>query len=174
MTFQQLQYVLAVNNTGSVSLAAKELFISQSSVSIALAALESELNCRIFVRSTHGLTLTAEGRQVMGHIQRICDSHYLLTTSVKPTKPQLRVGAIEYAPARLAFAKLMNECRDRKDIAFAYCGISNYLARLTRGEIDVGVNLSFSQYDEQMAENAKNPLRKACQHPSLYLHRKRA
>lgn len=155
MTFQQLQYVLAVNNTGSVSLAAKELFISQSSVSIALAALESELNCRIFVRSTHGLTLTAEGRQVMGHIQRICDSHHLLTTSVKPTKPQFRVGAMEYAPARLSFAKLLNEYRDRRDITFAYCGVSNYLARLTRGEIDMAINLSFSQYDEQMAEKAK-------------------
>ena len=75
MTFQQLQYLLAIHRTGSVSQAAKELFVTQSSVSIALASLEKELNCRIFVRSTQGLTLTPEGRQVIGHAQRIVESH---------------------------------------------------------------------------------------------------
>lgn len=124
-------------------------------MSIALSSLESELNCRIFIRSTHGLALTSEGKQVIGHAQRICESHHLLTTSINPTKPQFRVGAMEYAPARLAFVKLMNEYRDRKDITFAYCGVANYWARLTRGDIDIAVNLSFSQYDEQMTENAK-------------------
>ena len=155
MTFQQLQYLLAINRTGSVSLAAKELFVTQSSVSIALASLESELNCRIFVRSTHGLTLTAEGRQVIGHAQRICESHKLLTDSVKPTKPQLRIGSIEYAPARDAFLKLLGEHHNRKDMTFAYCGVANYLDRISRGEVDIAVNLSFSQYDEQVTESAK-------------------
>lgn len=155
MTFQQLQYLLAINRTGSVSQAAKELFVTQSSVSIALASLESELNCRIFVRSTQGLTLTPEGRQVVGHAQRIVESHRLLTTSVKPTKPQLRIGLIEYAPARSAFLRLMDENRGRSDISFAACNIANYTNRLVRGEIDLAVNLSFSQYDEKQLEDAK-------------------
>lgn len=155
MTFQQLQYLLAINRTGSVSQAAKELFVTQSSVSIALASLESELNCRIFVRSTQGLTLTPEGRQVIGHAQRIVESHRLLTTSVKPTKPQLRIGLIEYAPARSAFLRLMDENRGRSDISFAACKIANYTNRLVRGEIDLAVNLSFSQYDEKQLEEAK-------------------
>ena len=155
MTFQQLQYLLAINRTGSVSQAAKELFVTQSSVSIALASLESELNCRIFVRSTQGLTLTPGGRQVIGHAQRIVESHRLLTTSVKPTKPQLRIGLIEYAPARSAFLRLMDENRERSDISFAACRIANYTNRLVRGEIDLAVNLSFSQYDEKQLEEAK-------------------
>ena len=155
MTFQQLQYLLVINRTGSVSLAAKELFVSQSSVSIALASLESELNCRIFVRSTQGLTLTAEGRQVLGHAQRICESHRLLTTTVKPTKPQFRLGSVEYSPARNAFIRLLNENRDRTDVTYAYCSPADYLNRLTRGDVDMVVNLSFSQYDEQIMESAK-------------------
>lgn len=155
MTFQQLQYLLAINRNGSVSLAAKELFVSQSSVSIALSSLESELNCRIFIRSTQGLSLTTEGKQVLLHAQRICESHRLLTTSVKPTKPQLRVGSVEYSPARNAFLRLMDEYRDRNDVTFAFSGSSNYRNRLSRGEIDVAINLSFSQYDEQITEEAK-------------------
>lgn len=155
MTFQQLQYLLAIHRTGSVSQAAKELFVTQSSVSIALASLEKELNCRIFVRSTDGLTLTPEGRQVVGHAQRIVESHRLLTTSVKPTKPQLRIGIIEYAPARSAFLRLLDENRERSDISFAACGIANYMNRLVRGEIELAINLSFSQYDEQCMDQAK-------------------
>ena len=155
MTFQQLQYLLAIHDAGSVSLAAKELFISQSSLSIALASLEAELGCRIFIRSTHGLTPTPEGKQVIGHARRICENHRLLTSSVKPSKPQFRLGAIEYAPARSAFLRLLDENRQRKDISFSYCGIANYTSRLLRGEIDLAINLSFSQYDDQHIEDAK-------------------
>ena len=61
MTFQQLQHLLAVHRTGSFSLAAKEMFVSQSAVSNAISGLEQELGCRIFVRSAHGLSLTPEG-----------------------------------------------------------------------------------------------------------------
>ena len=155
MTFQQLQYLLAIHDAGSVSLAAKELFISQSSLSIALASLENELGCRIFIRSTHGLTLTPEGKQVIGHARRICENHRLLTTSVKPSQPQFRLGAIEYAPARSAFLRLLDENRRQTDTSFAFCGIANYPNRLVRGEIDMAVNLSFSQYDDQHMEDAK-------------------
>ena len=155
MTFQQLQYLLAIHNAGSVSMAAKELFVSQSSLSIALASLESELGCRIFVRSTQGLTLTPEGKQVVGHAQRICENHRLLTDSVKPSRPQFRLGAIEYAPARSAFLRLLDENRQRKDISFAFCGIANYTNLLVRGVIDMAINLSFSQYDEHVLEDSK-------------------
>ena len=92
MTFQQLQYLLAIHDAGSVSMAAKELFISQSSLSIALASLESELGCRIFIRSTHGLSLTPEGKQVIGHARRICESHRQLTDSVKPIQTPIPSG----------------------------------------------------------------------------------
>ena len=155
MTFQQLQYLLAIHDAGSVSLAAKELFISQSSLSIALASLESELGCRIFIRSTQGLTLTPEGKQVVGHARRIVESHRLLTTSVKPSKPQLRIGIIEYEPARNAFLRLLNENRSQSGISYECTAIAGYPNRLVRGEIDLAVNLSFSQYDETSIEDAK-------------------
>ena len=155
MTFQQLQYLLAIHRTGSVSQAARELFVTQSSVSIALASLESELNCRIFVRSTQGLTLTPEGKEVVGHAQRICESHRLLTDSVKPTRSQLRIGAIEYAPARRAFLRLLSENRDRTDIDFSFTPIAGFQNRLPRGDIDLAVNLSFSPYDDNTLNEAK-------------------
>lgn len=155
MTFQQLHYLLTVNRTGSVSLAAKELFVTQSTVSIAISSLESELDCRIFVRSTQGLTLTPEGKQIIGYAQRIYDNHRLLTTSVKPSKPHLRIGAIGYAPTRSAFMRLLDEHKDLTSVSFAFCKIAGYQEQLLRGNLDVAVNLSFSQYDEKTYDEAK-------------------
>ena len=155
MTFQQLQYLLAVNRNGSFSLAAKEMFISQSAVSSAVAALEQELGCRIFIRSTQGLSLTPEGQQVLGYAQRICENHHSLTTSIKPSTPQCRISVIEYAPARRAFLQLLSENQHRRDISFSYTRISGFVNRLLRGEIDLAINLSFSQYDSKTVEKAK-------------------
>ena len=71
MTFQQLSYLLEVERTRSFSLAAKNLFVAQSTVSNAIAALEVELNCRIFVRSGQGLSLTDDGQQILSYAKRI-------------------------------------------------------------------------------------------------------
>ena len=53
----------------SVSETAKKLFVSQPSVSADLAALESELNVRLFFRSNRGITLTEEGRVLYKYIK---------------------------------------------------------------------------------------------------------
>ena len=78
MTFQQLQHLLAVHRTGSFSLAAKEMFVSQSAVSNAISGLEQELGCRIFVRSAHGLSLTPEGTRIVDLANGICERQTLL------------------------------------------------------------------------------------------------
>ena len=73
MTVQQLQYVLEVNKAGSITKAAKNLFISPSSISSAIASLEKELGYPIFARSWQGVELTPKGRQVLDHATYICE-----------------------------------------------------------------------------------------------------
>ncbi|MBR6503909.1 MAG: LysR family transcriptional regulator, partial [Firmicutes bacterium] len=46
MTIQQLKYVAAVEQYGSISKAAQKLYVSQPSVSAAIHALEEELGIR--------------------------------------------------------------------------------------------------------------------------------
>ena len=118
MTFQQLQYLLAVERNGSLSLAAKELFITQSAVSNTLAALEKELNCRIFTRSAYGLALTPEGKRVISYAKRICENYNLLTNEAKVVGGQLRVSAPNYAPACRAFSRILEEYKDRTVFLF--------------------------------------------------------
>lgn len=67
MNLTQLKYFLKVCECGSVSGAAKALFISQPSLSGAIKALEEEFGITLFKRHHNGVTLTAEGHELLKH-----------------------------------------------------------------------------------------------------------
>ncbi|MGQ3003453.1 MAG: LysR family transcriptional regulator [Hydrogenophaga sp.] len=69
MTLQQLRTFLAIVEFGSFRRAARELDVSQAGLTTSIQALENELKLRLIVRSTHGITLTAEGRQIYERAQ---------------------------------------------------------------------------------------------------------
>lgn len=71
MTLQQLKYVSIVAKYGSFSKAAQKLYVSQPGISKMVCALEEELGITIFVRSAAGITLTAEGRQLLDMSDRL-------------------------------------------------------------------------------------------------------
>ncbi|NCB62455.1 MAG: LysR family transcriptional regulator [Clostridia bacterium] len=64
MRLEQLQYFIAIVRCRSINKAAKELYISQPSLSKAIEAMEQELNCKLFLRTTKGIVPTEEGLHV--------------------------------------------------------------------------------------------------------------
>lgn len=56
---------------GSFTLAARELFITQSAVSHAIKSLELELDCRLFDRLGRSVKLTPAGRHLLERAERI-------------------------------------------------------------------------------------------------------
>lgn len=65
VSLRQLEYLMAVARLGSVTAASRELFVSQSVVSTALADLEAALGITLFVRSQKGMRLTASGQRAV-------------------------------------------------------------------------------------------------------------
>lgn len=59
----------AVANTGNISKAAKELYISQPAISKSIQKLEESVGIRLFDRSSRGVTLTAEGELLYSHVK---------------------------------------------------------------------------------------------------------
>ena len=58
-----------VAETGNISLAAKNLYISQSAVSQSIKQLETALQARLFARSPRGVTLTGEGQLLYQYVR---------------------------------------------------------------------------------------------------------
>ncbi|MBB5573069.1 DNA-binding transcriptional LysR family regulator [Rhizobium paranaense] len=68
---RQLQYFVAVAEQGSITRAAQNLSISQSSVTEALKELESDLGVELFDRHPRGLSITHNGHQFLRHATKI-------------------------------------------------------------------------------------------------------
>lgn len=62
-----------VAKTGSLTLAAGELMISQPAVSQSLKQLETALGTKLFVRASRGIRLTAEGEVLYGYVAKGCE-----------------------------------------------------------------------------------------------------
>lgn len=73
ISFRQIRYFVATAELGQVSQAAVELSISQSAITTAIRDLEQTVGAALFLRSSHGMELTAAGRQFLSHAYEILD-----------------------------------------------------------------------------------------------------
>lgn len=71
---RQLRAFVALARTGSFTIAAKELFLSQSAVSHSLKALEEDVGCRLLDRVGKKIALTPAGEQLLYHSEKILQS----------------------------------------------------------------------------------------------------
>lgn len=71
MNLKQLEAFVHVAEGGSFSKAAKELFLTQPTVSAHIAGLEKELNARLFVRNTKEVKLSEEGKLLYDSAKQI-------------------------------------------------------------------------------------------------------
>ncbi|SIT13367.1 LysR family transcriptional regulator [Achromobacter sp. MFA1 R4] len=74
VTLRQLRYFAAAARTGRFSMAAADEHVSQSAVTNAVLALESQLGVRLFDRHPHGVTLTPEGHNFHQRARDVLDA----------------------------------------------------------------------------------------------------
>src|SRR4051794_12915081 len=95
----------AVARQRSFSRAARELSLSQPSVSNQVAALEREIGVRLLAREPGGLRLTDEGAILLGHADAIAERFELaraqLAEAASGYRTRLRIGAFPTALAGL-------------------------------------------------------------------------
>lgn len=69
--FRQVKAFVAVADHGSFTLAAKEIYVTQSAVSHSIRALEEQLECKLLDRSRRKVRLTPEGEVFLRHCRRV-------------------------------------------------------------------------------------------------------
>ena len=117
MTLQQLRFMIAVAEAGSINAAAQHLYTAQSNISGAIKSLEHELGIEIFTRSSRGVMLTNEGTELLGYARQVVEQADMLEARyAQGGTPQARlsVSAQHYAFSVQAFINVVERCRDEK------------------------------------------------------------
>ncbi len=112
MTFQQLKYVITVAETGTITEAANQLYISQPSLTNAIHELEKEMNLVIFHRTNKGISISREGEEFLGYARQILEQTAILEDKYKRHgggKKQFCVSTQHYSFAVNAFVDLIKE-----------------------------------------------------------------
>ena len=112
MTLTQLRYAITVANSNSLNEAARELFISQPSLSTAIRELEEETGTQLFRRTNRGITVTPEGEEFIGYARQVVEQYELIEYKYikkETTKKKFSVSMQHYAFAVNAFVEMVNQ-----------------------------------------------------------------
>lgn len=111
MTLQQLKYIITVVKCGSITEAARRLYISQPSLSNSVKDLETELGIEIFNRTARGISLSSDGEEFLSYARQVIEQTELLEQRYKNKKPSKQLCSVStqhYAFAVNAFSNLID------------------------------------------------------------------
>lgn len=112
MTLLQMTYILEVERCGSMNRAARNLFVSQSALSAAIAEVERELGITAFRRSNRGIDLTQEGRELIAQIAPLVEGSRQLTRYYSQRRAEdrvtLSVASQRYPFCAMAFVEYLH------------------------------------------------------------------
>lgn len=110
MTLQQLKYAVEVADKGSITEAAKSLFIAQPSLSAAIRELETETGTTLFMRNSRGILITPEGAEFLGHARQVVQQAALIEDKYithSAVKQRFSVSTQHYSFTSSAFVELV-------------------------------------------------------------------
>lgn len=156
MTFQQLQYLVEANRAGSISQAAKNLFLTPSSVSVAITGLEQELGYPIFARTAQGLMPTTEGQKVLRYANRILENCRLLE-NVDTNSGAICMNLGDYDVIGGAFARLLKE-REGSERSYTVSSDSfeTAIQKLAVNEFEIDVRFVHANVSRKVESAAEN------------------
>jgi len=115
MDIRQIQYFLSIVDTGSFSAAADEHYISQSSLSKIIIALEKELNVALFDRSKRKVFLTEAGEAYLGHARKLDAAYKAMVVELNGYKSETDSFSIAAIPVltQYGITTLIAQFRDK-------------------------------------------------------------
>jgi LysR family hydrogen peroxide-inducible transcriptional activator len=141
-TLRQLQYAVAVADTGRFRRAAEQCHVSQPSLSAQLAQLETALGVRLFERNRQRVMLTPPGEQLVARARQVltgADDLVLASRQLQdPLLGTLRIGVIPtVAPYLLPdVAPAVREQHPRLTVLWTEDRTAALLRDLDRGRLD--------------------------------------
>ena len=145
MTIIQLEYLLAVANCGSFSLAAEHCFVTQPSLSMQVKALEEELGVVLLDRSKKPVIPTEAGEVVLAEIRETLRAYDHIREAVAELKGEtsgrLRLGVIPTIAPYLLHKFIPDFVRDypKVELEIAEMVTADIVDALRRDRIDAAL-----------------------------------
>lgn len=143
MTLQQLKYVITISEEGTLSGAAKRLFLSQPSLTKSVKALEQEMDICIFDRTNKGIAVSKEGEVFLGYARQVLEQAALLEETYKARsggKQEFGVSTQHYSFAVKAFVDLIQEYgSERYDFSLRETQTYEIIDDVARMKSEIGI-----------------------------------
>lgn len=98
LSIQQIQYILAINETGQFQKASEKCFVTQPTLSIQVKKAEEELGYPIFDRARNPLELTAFGKEIIPVLNNLIEEYNKIDVLTKKQKgeyfEEIKIGII--------------------------------------------------------------------------------
>jgi DNA-binding transcriptional LysR family regulator len=152
MNLQHLKYAIEVSRTGSITQAARNLFIAQSNLSNAIKCLEEEIGITIFKRTKRGTVATPEGVRFLNLARPIVyQTNALETEYTRPNSypVQINVSSVRSATfTAYALSQVINELPEgqRASIRLNEAGAMEVIEDVFSGRYAFGVVKFFSPF----------------------------
>lgn len=155
MTLQQLKYIVTVAEAGTFSDAAKQLFLSQPSLTKSVRELEKEMGILIFERTNKGVSVSKEGEIFLGYARQVLEQAALLEEKYKVQaggKQEFRVSTQHYSFAVNAFVDLIKECGGTEyDFSLRETQTFAIIDDVSRMKSEVGI-LYYNEFNKTVIE----------------------
>lgn len=144
MNLKQLEAFVQVAEDGSFSKAAKDLFLTQPTISAHVSALERELNVRLFVRNTKEVSLSDDGTQLYKYAKQMIELQKKIEECFEIDKKERRHGitiAASTIPAQYLLPKVLlkfNEKYPDEQIKIIETDSSGVITQIVEHMVDVG------------------------------------
>lgn len=112
LTLQKMRYLVSIAENGSITKAARMLFVSQPSLTKTIQEIEDEIGFPIFDRTRTGIRITKNGEEFLVDVRQVLDHADILQEkylSQGPRKKQYCVSTLHYSFAVRAFIELVKK-----------------------------------------------------------------
>lgn len=159
MTLQQLKYVVMVAEKGTISEAAKALFISQPSLTNAIKELENEMQITIFNRTNKGINVSNAGDEFLAYARQVLEQANLLEEkflNVKKQSPIFSVSTQHYSFAVNAFVDVIRTFGGNQyDFTLRETQTNEIIEDVSRLKSEVGILYTSSKNEEVIGKLIK-------------------
>ena len=145
MTLTELKYVVALAHERHFGRAAQKCFVTQPTLSLALAKLEDELGVKLFERNKNEVLVTARGQAIVEQARRVLDEVGKISHIAKGAQDQLagalRLGVIPTIGPYLLpdLVPILRKRAPSMPLAIEENLTGNLAPMLREGELDVVV-----------------------------------